>query len=324
MSGNGYIRTVRGDVPPSGWGLTNAHAHLSLGMENPNSPARSEMADLYEDHTLSIEDTLPELEDYARAGGACLVDLTPMDMGRNPDALVRASEVTGVHIVMGTGIYHEPFHPDRISGLDEARIAEIMIGEITEGIEGTGIRAGIIGEQGTYKGAITDREATVFRASARAAVETGVAVSTHTYLGRHALDQIDLLTSAGLAPERIVIGHLDDTEPDLDLCRSIIGRGAYAQFDTIGYEYYSETLGIRMTTDRVRARALLELAEEGLADRIILASDLCRKRHLRINGGPGLPHLIAGFRRLARAEGVPADLLDRCMITNPAKILAMV
>ena len=324
MTQKGLIRTVRGDVPASNWGLTNAHAHLSLGAQEQGHPAWSETAERYEDHTLTIEDTLPELEDYARAGGACLVELTPMGMGRDPAGLVRASEETGVHIVMGTGIYHEPFHPDGIAGLADVQIAEVMIREITEGVEGTGIRAGIIGEQGTYTGPMTDREATVFRASAMAALETGVAVSTHTYLGRNALDQIDVLTSVGLAPERVVIGHLDDTEPDLTLFRQIIERGAYAQFDTIGYEYYTETLGVQMTTDRVRAGALRELAEEGLADRIVVASDLCRKRHLRVNGGPGLTHLIAGFRTLADEEGVPAAVLDRCMISNPAKILAMI
>ena len=79
-----------------------------------------------------------------------------------------------------------------------------------------------------------------------------------------------------------------------------------------------------MTTDRVRAGALRRLAEEGLADRIIVASDLCRRRHLTVNGGPGLAHLITGFRALAVGEGVPGDVLDRCMITNPASVLAMV
>lgn len=319
----GRIRTVLGDVPASPWGLTNAHAHLAIGAEEQGHEAWSDTAERYGDHTLSVEDTLPELHAYAEAGGTCLVDLTPMGMGRDPTALVGAAEETGVHIVLGTGIYHEPFHPDRISGLTEEEIAGIMVREINCGVGGTGVRAGIIGEQGTYTGPMTVRETAVFRASATAAMETGVAVSTHTYLGRNALDQIDVLTSMGLPPERIVIGHLDDTEPDPALIRRIIGRGAYAQFDTIGYEYYTETLGVQLTTDRARARVLRQLAEEGMADRVIVASDLCRKRHLTVNGGPGLAHLITGFRTLAEEEGVPVEVLDRCMITNPADLLAM-
>ena len=324
MRNPGSIRTVTGDVPASSWGLTNAHAHLALGTEEQSHPGWEETAERYSDHTLSIEDTLPELAAYRRAGGSCLVDLTPMGMGRDPATLLRAAEETGVRVVMGAGIYHEPFHPDLISSLTDEQIARILVSEITDGVGDTGIRAGIIGEQGTFTGPMTDRERVVFRASAMAAIETGVAVSTHTYLGRNALEQIDVLTSQGLSPDRIAIGHLDDIEPDLDLVRRIIERGAYAQFDTIGYEYFTETLGVQMATDRVRARALRQLADEGLTHRVILASDLCRKRHLTVNGGPGLPHLITGFRALAREEGVPTGVLDRCMVTNPANLLKMV
>jgi phosphotriesterase-related protein len=318
------VRTVLGDVPAEPWGPTNAHAHLEFEVEEQRGIEWNKAAERYRDFDLSLEDTLPELQRYGDAGGFCLVDLTPMSLGRDPEALVRASEETGVHVVMGTGIYHEPFHPDVIAGLDDVAIAELLVKEVTEGVGDTGIRAGIIGEQGTYTGPMTDREAVVFRASAMAAVETGVAVTTHTYLGRNALDQIDVLTSQGLDPDRIVIGHLDDTEPDLDLIREIINRGAWAQFDTIGYEYYTETLGVQMTTDVVRAGKLRQLAEEELTNQVILASDLCRRRHLQAEGGPGLVHLVTGFRALAEAEGVPTEVLDQCMITNAATVLAMV
>jgi len=324
MSNPGYIRTVLGDVPSSPWGLTNAHAHLILGMEEQDQPAWKEAARRYGDHVLSLRETLPELRSFSEAGGACLVDLTPMGMGRDTASLVTASEETGVHIVIGTGIYHEPFHPDRIARMNEDEIAQALIEEITQGIGDTGIRAGIIGEQGTYRGAMTKREKVVFRASATAAIETGVAGSTHTYLGRNALDQIDVLVAQGLSPDRIVIGHLDDTEPDLNLVREIIRRGAYAQLDTIGYEYYTKTLGVQMTTDVVRARILRQLAEEGMTGQVIAASDMCRKRHLSANGGPGLGHLIVGFRTLAIAEGVPSEVLNECLITNPATLWTMV
>ena len=320
MSARGRIRTVLGDAAPEPWGITNAHAHLAGAPDASKPPfAGTDPSEL----VMTIDDSLPELEDFARAGGFCLVDLTPMGMGRDPQALVRASEETGVHIVMGAGIYHEAHHPESITGLDEDGIAELLIREITEGVDGTGVRAGIIGEQGTYKGPMTEREQTVFRASAAAAAETGAAVTTHTYLGRNALDQIDILTGAGLAPDRIVIGHLDDAEPDLGLIREIIARGAWAQFDDIGYEYYTERLQIQMATDAVRARKLLRLAEEGLADRVILASDFGMQRHLRARGGPGLAVLAEGFRRTALAEGVPEEVLDRCMTVNPAAVLTM-
>jgi len=320
VTASGRIRTVLGDVPPEPWGITNAHAHL-VGVPDTSKPPfdTTDAAEL----TMTIDDSLPEVEDFARAGGFCLVDLTPAGMGRDPAALVRASEQTGMHIVMGTGIYHDAHHPPSIAGLDASDITEMLVRDITEGVDGTGVRAGIIGEQGTFTGPMTERENVVFRASAVAAMETGVAVTTHTHLGLNALDQIDVLTSQGLAPDRIVIGHLDDGEPDLDLIREIIRRGAWAQFDDIGYEYYTERLKVQMTTDVVRAAKLLQLAEEGLAGRVILASDFGMQRHLQVRGGPGLVVLADGFRRTALEEGVPEEVLDQCMITNPATVLTM-
>jgi phosphotriesterase-related protein len=321
MSSKGMIRTVLGDIPAEPWGITNAHAHLVGKADTTKPPFDStDQAEL----VMTLNDSLPELQEFGDAGGFCLVELTPMGLGRDPEALVRASEETGVHVVMGTGIYHEVHHPDTIAGLDDVAIAELLVKEVTEGVGDTGIRAGIIGEQGTYTGPMTDREAVVFRASAMAAVETGVAVTTHTHLGRNALDQIDVLTSQGLDPNRIVIGHLDDGEPDLDLIREIINRGAWAQFDDIGYEYYTERLQVQMTTDVVRAGKLRQLAEEELTDHVILGSDFGMQRHLQSRGGPGLVVMAEGFWTTAIDEGVPTEVLEQCMITNAAIVLAMV
>lgn len=316
MTFEAVIRTVRGDVPAADWGPTNLHCHLVLGGEGRSDPR-------YADHRLTSDQTLPEIEAFATAGGRALVDLTPRGNGRDPVAVRRMSEATGVHVVMGTGIYHEPFHPAELEGLDTEAICRMLVSDIVDGVNDSGIRAGIIGEQGTYQGPMTERERAVFRASAWAAIETGAAVSTHTYLGRNALEQIDVMVAEGLSPDRIVIGHLDDMPPELDLCLEIVARGAWAQFDTIGFEYYSETLGVQMATDRQRLAALRQLADEGIADRVILASDLCKTQHLTASGGPGLAWLVGGFTDLAESEGISAELLDRWLRSNPATVLTL-
>ena len=65
------------------------------------------------------------------------------------------------------------------------------------------------------------------------------------------------------------------------------------------------------------------LRGEHAADQVILGSDFCRRRHLQAEGGPGLVHLVTGFRALAEAEGVPTEVLDQCMIDNAAAMLAI-
>ena len=47
-------------------------------------------------------------------------------------------------VVVSTGLYKEPLLPAFAYEWDEDRIAAWMIAEIVEGIEGTGIRAGVI------------------------------------------------------------------------------------------------------------------------------------------------------------------------------------
>ena len=53
---------------------------------------------------------LAELQDFAAAGGACLVDQTPRGCGRDPAGVRRLAQQTGLSIVMGSGWYTEPFY----------------------------------------------------------------------------------------------------------------------------------------------------------------------------------------------------------------------
>lgn len=299
------IRTVRGDVPAADWGLTNAHAHLIHDISaHHEDPA-------YPDFALTEHESRAELRSFAAAGGYALVECTPMGLGRDPAGVRRLSEDSGVHVILGAGIYHERFHPAVIDGMSDAQIAELMVREITEGIDGSDIRAGVIGEVGSHRGALTAAEEAVFRAAARAAKSTGAAISTHTHAGELATDQLDVLLGAGVDPAKVIVGHLDDRGPiDLELCREVARRGAWIQFDDVGYEYYTATLGVQMPTDAERLEAIATLAEEGFASAVILGSDMCRRRHLSANGGAGLAHLAGEFVRLARERGFTPELLD--------------
>ncbi|MGA2502505.1 MAG: hypothetical protein ABSG01_00275 [Anaerolineales bacterium] len=316
------IRTVRGDLPSTPWGWTNSHAHLNcvLSSEFKDFPLYEQYAN--DDATFNFDDTFPDFELFAKAGGYALIDTTPIGLGRVPELLRIASERTDVHIIAATGIYHDPLIPKQITQMNDRQICQYFVEEITKGIGGTDIKAGMI-KIATYKGPMTEMEKAIFRAAAWASQETGVSITTHTYLGRNALEQIDVLTKHGADPGQVVIGHLDDGDIDQDLIRAIVERGAYVQFDAIGCEYYTERLGSQMPTDEQRLETILALAEDGIAERVMIGSDLCRKKHLRKNGGPGFAHLITGFLDLARVIGVPQSLLEQCMISNPSNVLTM-
>ena len=61
------------------------------------------------------------------------------------DSLIAA----GVHIIAGTGFYHQQYYPEWIDDWSVTQIADRMLGHIVDGFPGTGIKAGIMAELGT-------------------------------------------------------------------------------------------------------------------------------------------------------------------------------
>lgn len=316
------IRTVKEDIPPEPWGFTNAHSHLNCSLSEEFSDHA-----LYNDYAggdanYLYEDTFEDFTQFSKSGGFALVDTTPIGLSRNPSNLLDASVKTNTNIVAATGIYHEPFIPKVISEKNQKEITEHFIKEINLGIGDTNIKAGII-KIATYKGPITDLEKRIFRAAASASIETGTSITTHTYLGKNALEQVDLLVANGVKPDKIVIGHLDDNKINLNLIRNIIDKGSYAQFDAIGCEYYSKRLNSQMPSDNERISAIKQLRADGLIDRIMIGSDLCLKKHLKKNGGPGYEHLVKKFLFNCLDRGLSESIMNNILILNPSKILTI-
>ena len=91
----GKIRTVLGPITPEQLGICMVHEHLIVDAWKmwpvPN-------------YSLIIDDVglvTEEVQAYRTAGGTSIVDVTNIGLGRDPQALQRISEATGVQIVMG-------------------------------------------------------------------------------------------------------------------------------------------------------------------------------------------------------------------------------
>ena len=75
---------------------------------------------------------------------------------------------------------------------------------------------------------------------------------------------LDALTKAGVAPERIVIAHMGDSN-DLDYIRAIADTGASIGCDRFNIEHFNP--------DANRIETLTALLAEGYADRVHLGHD---------------------------------------------------
>ncbi|HEY42435.1 MAG TPA: phosphotriesterase [Anaerolineae bacterium] len=284
------VRTVMGDVDPEEIGITLIHEHTYLL-----------------DHKIQFK----ELADFKKQGGSCVVDQTTIDLGRQPDLLKQLTEMTGLHVIASTGFYREEHHPDTISGAEIGFIADMMIREIEESIEGVAYKAGLIGEVGTTEFGTTQQEVKTLRASARAHLATGVTVSVHTMGGAEALKAIDILTDEGVAPQRIMIDHIDLDH--VEHLRMVAERGVFLGFDTIGKTRYRD--------DTLRLDVLCAMVDAGYEDLIVLSHDISKPDYLKTNGGHGYVHLLGTFVPRLR-ERVSEETIEKFLINNPRRVLA--
>ncbi|MCU1476308.1 MAG: phosphotriesterase [Subtercola sp.] len=350
------VMTVTGPVSPADIGPTLMHEHvfvdLTCNFVLPSGVVSRRFADkpvdlemlsslrrrpfsvsrdnlILDDERLAAE----ELRHFFAAGGRTIVDCTVTGIGRDALPLRRMSIETGLNIVLGTGFYVEPAHPDWIESASVESITELFINDIRSGVDGTDVRAGIIGEIGVSgvsksssdyarDGYITPSEEKVLRAAGAASVETGAAVSLHLDVrGESGEKIIDILESEGTEPGRIVAGHLDAL-PNLEYHRRLADRGVFVEYDAFGREYYSEELGKTFGSDERRMHLLRGMIDAGYLDRLVISSDISMKMDLRAYGGSGYAHLLVDGPSLFETAGISESDMYRIMVQNPQSVLA--
>ena len=353
------IMTVLGPIAPEQLGVTITHEHLladlSAWFSEPDDPAaRTELDRPVEMSMLSdlrrrpmsvtrdnlvLDDrelALAELEHFAQAGGNSIVEVSCYGLARDPEGLRELAEASGLNVVMSTGFYVENAHPDWVAERSADELAELMVREVVHGVEDTGIRAGLIGEiglTGIPKGAgrnkvgpITAEEEKTLRAAARASVQTGRTVTVHLdpIEPRAAGPALDVLDGEGVAPERIILDHMDQVH-DLDYHLAAAERGVYIEYDSLGREHYTDEwgYGFHWGHDSWRVEFARELIERGHGHQLLFSQDVCLKTDLRNYGGPGYGHVLNNIVPTLRSLEVEQADIDRILIENPARALSV-
>ena len=229
----GKVQTVLGLVDPSELGVTFTHDHLLVSTDHMvDPPAEASARNLYA-APVSLESlayrkyhfgrvaAVSGLEDvdtaideanlFKQYGGGTIVEPSSMGIGRDPVGLARISRATGVKIIMGGSYYVDAAHPADMGERDESELVEKIVTDIVEGVDGTGIRSGVIGEVGcTWP--LTDNERKVLRASGRAQRITGAPLLIHPGRNEFApLEIIEILSEVDADLGHTIIGHLDRT-----------------------------------------------------------------------------------------------------------------
>jgi predicted metal-dependent phosphotriesterase family hydrolase len=307
------VMTVSGPIPPERIGFTLPHEHTGLYLWHIQN--RLDYWELTPDED-AIAD---ELRDFRRRGGSTLVDLTLPGVGRDPERLRRLASRTGTQLVMACGWYRESYYPAEVL-IDRRSVDDLtdeLVGELRDGVAGTGIRPGIIGEIGTDRPWVSALEERVHRAAARTSLQTGLTISTHGVRSPVGLAQLRIFEEEGVDPARVVIGHAD-SYPQLDHYLAILERGANLQFDFIGHRFHSEE-----AAEPRLVELIVELLERGYGSQLLLSQDVCHNSQLKTNGGNGFTYLQQHFLPTLRTAAVGEGEIHQLTVENPRRILTI-
>jgi phosphotriesterase-related protein len=349
------VTTVQGRISADRLGVTTPHDHILIDLSNQyrDWPEISKSALAKEKvglanigilrrnphalvDNLIIDDVRvaeEELIEFKRAGGDTIVDLSNIGLGRDPIALKRISRATGVNVICGCAYYYHDTHPKDMGTKTVADIKAEIVTDLTVGISGTGIKAGVIGEIGISPDVIHPDEAKVLKAAAEAQVETGVGIQVHIFpwtkngampLG---LEALDVLAAAGADLRKVSIGHADVAMGiNVDYCKEIARRGAYVEFDNFGHEFYINKpdrtfVPGPFATDVERICALKDLVDSGYVRKVLLATDICHKCLLHKYGGWGYDHILTNIVPMMLENGITEDQINVLMKENPQAFL---
>lgn len=354
---SGKVMTVNGPVDPSVLGQTLMHEHIfidfkppekvgswktiprppssSSGSSGANAPQPAPAANANAQASLvprrgtagwnvlnDFDESLAEVMEFKKAGGGTIVDVTNFGLSRNPELLQRIAKASGLNVVMGAGWYQKALHPPDMSDRSVEELTDIIVRDIVQGAQGTGIRSGIIGEIGVQGRPITENEIKSIRASARASRLTGAPMTFHMGGGTQEEKQqtMDIVESEGVDLSHVVMGH--NGSGDVATMRRITDRGAYIEFDYIGDAPMTPDGGAELRASAMRrAQQIKALVDAGLANRILIAHDICTQPQLKKHGGGGFGFTSNLVVPALKELGVSEAAINMILVENPRRVL---
>jgi len=298
--------TTLGPLTRDRLGAILPHEHVYVDLRTPQTPGYAGGA---ADDVVRL--MAPEIERIKALGITALVECTTGGVGRRADFDLAVSQATNFPIVVPTGNYREPWIPDWVATASEAQLEAWMLRELTERFDEADYRAGWIKLSAGDDG-ITPLEAKILRAATRAAIATGAVIGSHTIKGRVVLDQLDIIAAEGGDPRRFISIH-SQAEPDFGLNLAVAERGAWIEYDNIGWVADEELLP-----------RVLGALEAGRGAQMLLSHDMGWFDPAQPGGGTPKPytHLSEVFLPRLRAAGVDEAMIVQLTHDNPFEAFA--
>lgn len=264
------------------------------------------------------DDAKEELAILKKAGVKTVLDPTNIGVGRNPAGLRRLSQELGMNFITATGYYRNKFHPAEVESMTVDEIEERIFQEVMVGIEGSNIRAGLIGELGTTGNTIYPRENKVLIAGARVNQRTNVPIMVHTEGREETVTAVlKILKENGANLEKVNICHVNGAS----YWQDILETGASIGMDCFGSTFNVDSEVVMLETDMQRIKDLKRVLDAGYGHKVILGNDVCMKMRLHKYGGWGYDHIITNLVPYMKKTGITDEQLHLLFFESPKTFL---
>jgi phosphotriesterase-related protein len=342
--GSGKVMTVLGPIAVADLGATLMHEHIlndcRCWWNKPSEAERQHLAhisvnpailgELRMDPFVNLDNcalddevsAIAELKPVAALGGRTVVDPTCRGIGRNPEALARIAAATGLNIVMGAGYYLQSSHPENVASMSADAIADEIVAEAIDGVAGSGIKIGLIGEIGVSSDFTPDEQKSL-RGAVRAQRRTKLPLMVHLPgWFRLAHRVLDIVEGEGGDVAHTVLCHMNPSGADHAYQTSVAERGAFLEYDMIGMDYWYADQQVQCPSDEENAEAIKRLIDAGCLTRILLSQDVFLKMMLTRNGGFGYAYVQRHFLPRLRRHGVTGAQCAVLMTDNPRAVFS--
>ncbi len=260
-----------------------------------------------------------------KAGFDLIADATTEDFGRDPLFLRQLSLDTGVHIVAGCGSYTDVSVTEQRKRRSVDQMRQRILDDLLIGMDGTDIKAGMIGEIGSSE-EMTPAEYKVLQAAAEAQSDTGFGMHIHACLwNREGLKALDHAIACGADPQKICVDH-SDVLLDEGYMMGILERGAWVEFDNFGKEYYVDRWNRNLLKgsfayDKERVVMLKKLIDRGYVNQLLVTNDICLKSMLHNYGGWGYDHIGVNVLPMMEDYGITPEQINTITRENAIDFL---
>jgi len=302
------INTVLGPVKAEKLGATLIHEHILvdfIGADKINP-------DRYDSNEVQ-KVVLPHLLQLYKAGCRTLVECTPAYLGRDPGLLKQLSKASGLHLITNTGIYgaaNDKFVPVFATRESAEDLAHRWTQEFEKGIDQTGVRPGII-KIGIDQGPLSKIDAKLVQAAAWTHRNTGLSIATHSGDGTAALEAIEILKEARVAPDAFVWVHAQ-AEDDRNMHLLAAREGAWLEFDGVGKDTMEQHRDL-----------ICNMKSCNLLSQVLISQDAGWYHVGEASGGSfrSYEFLLDQFVPYLRRAGILRGEIQQLLTDNPRQVL---